>query len=149
MIRAPALCDLSSEHHRELVLVRRIRTASAAPEGQPAAIWADVIEHFQRELEPHFQKEEQGLLPALRAAGEHALVERTLQEHRAMRDLVVAADLKDVLHFAQFLADHIRFEEKELFEVAQERLPSTRLARFSHTAYKRPRKNPELDTGAS
>lgn len=127
MKRVPALRDLSSEHHRGLVLVRRIRKAAAAPEVQPAATWAIVIDRFKSELEPHFQKEEQGLLPALGAIGEHELVVRTLQEHQAMRDLVIAANPGDLLRFAQLLVDHIRFEEKELFRVAQCRLSADEL----------------------
>lgn len=128
MKRDPALRNLSSEHHSGLVLARHIRKASASPEFQPAAACADLIERFQHELEPHFQKEEQGLLPALLAAGEHGLVERTLQQHRALRELVMKADPDNLLRFAQLLSDHIRFEEKELFEGAQRRLSPDQLA---------------------
>lgn len=131
MKRAPVFRDLSSEHHRGLVLVRHIRKASALPECQPAAIWADVIERFEHELEPHFKKEEQGLLPALRAAGEHALVERTLREHWVMRDMVAEADPHHLLPFADLLSDHIRFEEQILFEAAQRRLSTDQLAALS------------------
>ncbi len=131
MKRVSALRDLSSEHHGGLVLVRRIRKAAGLSEDQSAVIWADVIERFEHELEPHFQKEEQGLLSALRAAGEHALVNRTLQEHQEMRDQVREADPKGLLRFAQLLSDHIRFEEKELFEVAQRRLSADQMAAFS------------------
>ncbi len=128
MKRDPALRDLSSEHHSGLVLVRRIRKAAASPEFRPAAIWADVSERFERELEPHFQKEEQGLLPALRAVGEHALVERTQREHQTMRDMMAELDPKNLLRFAQLLSDHIRFEENELFEAAQRRFSADQLA---------------------
>jgi hemerythrin-like domain-containing protein len=131
MNRAPVLRDLSSEHHRGLVLVRRIRKAFALPESQPAVIWADMIDRFEHELEPHFKKEEQGLLPALRAAGEHALVERTLREHWVMRDMVEEANPERLPHFADLLSDHIRFEERVLFEVAQRRLSTDQLATLS------------------
>lgn len=131
MKRAPALRDLSSEHHRGLVLVRRIRKAFALPESQPAVIWTDVIDRFKHELEPHFKKEEHGLLPALRAACEHALVERTLREHWAMRDMVAEADPEHLPRFADLLSDHIRFEEQVLFEVAQRRLSTDQLAALS------------------
>ncbi len=85
-------------------------------------------ERFERELEPHFQKEEQGLLPALRAVGEHALVERTQREHQTMRDMMAELDPKNLLRFAQLLSDHIRFEENELFEAAQRRFSADQLA---------------------
>jgi hemerythrin-like domain-containing protein len=126
MKRVPALRALSSEHHSGLVLVRRIRNAASSAV-QPTKVWADVIERFEHDLEPHFQKEEQGLLPMLRAVGERDLVTRTLQEHKAMRNMVREADTKDLLRFAQLLSDHIRFEEKELFEVAQRRLSADQL----------------------
>lgn len=128
MKRISAFRDLSSEHHSGLVLVRRIRKAVALSEIPLAAMWTDVIERFEHELEPHFRKEEQGLLPILRSAGEHALVERTLQEHKEMRDMVHEADPEDLPRFAQLLSDHIRFEEKTLFEVAQRRLSADQLA---------------------
>ena len=118
MKRVPSLRDLSSEHHSGLVLVRRIRKAATLHDFKASGVWADVVDRFEHELEPHFQKEEQWLLPALRTVGEHALVERTLQEHKEMRDSVRRADPEKLLHFAQLLSDHIRFEEKELFEIA-------------------------------
>ena len=137
MKRVPALRDLSSEHHSGLVLTRRIHKAVALPNFQAAAAWADVAERFEHELEPHFQKEEQGLLPALRATGEHALVERTLQEHKEMRDSVRATDPEKLLRFAQLLSEHIRFEEKELFQVAQHQLSADQLAALSPTRHRK------------
>lgn len=131
MKRVPALRDLSSEHHSGMVLVRRIRKAVASPDFQVAAVWADVVERFEHELEPHFQREEQGLLPVLRTTGEHALVERTLLEHKEMRDSVRKADPEKLLRFAQLLSDHIRFEERELFEVAQRQLSAEQLTALS------------------
>jgi hemerythrin-like domain-containing protein len=128
MKRDTALRDLSSEHHTGLVLVRRIRKQTAPTEAAASARWDEVRERFASELEPHFQKEENGLLPMLRAIGESALVERTLREHEAMRRLVADGGAKDLLRFAQWLDDHIRFEEKELFEVAQRRLSAAQLA---------------------
>ena len=131
MKRAPGLRDLSSEHHTGLVLVRRIARATAKSPAHAATVWDAVVERFRTELEPHFRKEEQGLLPALDAAGEHALVDRTFREHRAMRTLVAEGNAQDLPRFAKLLADHIRFEEKELFAVAQRKLPATALARLA------------------
>lgn len=128
MKRDPALHDLSSDHHSALVLARRIRQAVDAPGFDPAATWAEVSRHFHDELDPHFRKEERGLLPALRAVGEQALVERTRKEHQSMRALVERADPDDLLEFARQLKAHVRFEEQELFEVAQQRLSVDQLA---------------------
>lgn len=131
MKRVPALRDLSSEHHSGLVLVRHIRKAAALSDFTASAVWTDVAERFEHELEPHFQREEQGLLPALHTTGEHALVERTLLEHKEMRDSVQEADPEKLLRFAQLLSDHIRYEERELFEVAQRQLSAEQLTALS------------------
>lgn len=115
MKRVEALRRLSSEHHIGLVIARRAREELDAPQ----VAWAEIRQRFADELEPHFQLEERGLLPAIQEAGEAMLVERTLAEHRAMRALVEKGGPEDLVAFAQLLADHIRFEESELFEMAQ------------------------------
>ncbi|GBG01230.1 hypothetical protein AZSI13_05570 [Azospira sp. I13] len=77
---------------------------------------------FATELEPHFQREEAELLPALLTVGESVLVSRTLAEHEVLRNLarrIEAGDRAALAPFAEALADHVRFEERELFERAQ------------------------------
>ena len=74
---------------------------------------------FADELEPRFRLEEQGLLPALRAAGEDVLVDRALTEHAELRRLIASADPSAPQRFGEALAAHIRFEEAGLFETAQ------------------------------
>ena len=121
MKRSPALLALSREHHTALSLsVRIARMADAEAE---AALLIRVPAVFDAELEPHFQEEEQGLLPALVAAGELALVTRTLAEHSAMRNLMThirSGDVVSLKLFGQQLAAHVRFEERELFARAQD-----------------------------
>ena len=121
MKRSPALLELSREHHTALSLSLRIaRMADAESE---AALLIRVPAVFDAELEPHFQEEEQGLLPALVAAGELALVTRTLAEHGAMRNLMThirSGDVVSLKLFGQQLAAHVRFEERELFARAQD-----------------------------
>ncbi len=79
MKRLDALRRLSSEHHIGLVIARRAREELDTPQ----VAWAEIRQRFADELEPHFQLEERGLLPAMQEAGEAMLVERTLAEHRA------------------------------------------------------------------
>ena len=124
MQRFAALKRLSSEHHLGLVIARRAREAH----DDPAGAWVELRRRFADELEPHFQLEERGLLPAMQDAGERTLVERTLAEHRAMRVMIDAGGPDDLAAFAQLLADHIRFEESELFETAQRVLAPDALA---------------------
>ena len=124
MKRHPSLRSLSSEHHSGLVLARRARKAADQDTSIQAATWKAIQLAFQSELEPHFQREEQGLLPVLRTAGEVELVNRTLHEHRSMRLLVLEDNPDKLASFAELLRAHIRFEEKELFETAQRVLGS-------------------------
>jgi len=124
--RDTALRDLSSDHHTGLVQRIRKQTAPTGPAAK--ARWKEVVDRFDAELKPHFRKEERGLLPALRSIGESALVAGTLPEHQAMRSRVATGRPEYLLLFAQLLDDHIRFEEKEVFEMAQRRLPAEQLA---------------------
>ncbi len=122
MRRNPSLRNLSSDHHSGLVLARRARQTAHGDRACRPEEWAGVVDRFKTELEPHFQIEEAGLLPALQRVGETTLVERTLREHAAMRRLIAADRVENLEPFAELLSAHIRFEEKELFERAQQLL---------------------------
>ena len=128
MKRSPILIELSREHHTALVLALRI--ARANDSAAMASLLSSVPAIFRGELEPHFQQEEQGLLPQLVTAGESALVDRTLNEHRMMRDLVAkicAGDSLSLKSFGVMLKAHVQFEERELFATAQAVLPAAYL----------------------
>jgi hemerythrin-like domain-containing protein len=117
--RHPALRNLSSEHHSGLARARRARQAASGDRHAQSDAWVTVVDRFQTELEPHFRLEEAGLLPAMQRAGEATLVERALREHAVLRSLVAEGRVENLRPFAELLAAHIRFEEKELFERAQ------------------------------
>ena len=123
MKRHQTLQDLSREHHTAHTLALAARRAATS--GDPRQVLASATacaEVFATHLEPHFVVEETTLLPAMAEAGEGALVERTLREHAALRELVQrlsGADASDLLGFADLLSAHVRFEERELFEMAQ------------------------------
>ena len=123
MKRHPALIQHSREHHQALKLARLARFAvdSGSPEAIKQA--AETLrEQFPSTLETHFCDEEQGLLMQLAAIGQHALVQRTLDEHarlRALNDSLANPDAATMATFASLLHDHVRFEERELFETAQ------------------------------
>ena len=119
MRRDPNLRRLSRDHHTGLVLAKRARALAGAGAAQRDAAWAELQARFADELEPHFRLEEQGLLPALRAAGEDALVARTLGEHAELRALIGGGADEAAARFGEALSAHIRFEEAALFETAQ------------------------------
>lgn len=125
MKRDPHLHDLSRDHHHALVLARQAeRAALSGSDADVAAIWASVSVAFEAELNPHFIVEEQHLLSALEGAGEEALTARTRAEHARLRALNGGADnARDRLaKFGALLRQHVRFEERELFPLAEELL---------------------------
>ena len=119
MKRDRRLHGLSSEHHDALVLARSLKRHEGRWTNEDGA---QLGLRFDTELDPHFRVEEEVLLVALRKAGEDALVERTLQEHRELRALVQAARNGGgdaALEFGLRLHDHVRFEERELFPACE------------------------------
>ena len=124
MKRSPALLKLSREHHTALVIALRIARADD-PETM-AELLVSVPAIFRDEVDAHFQREEDELLPKLAVAGATALVERTLTEHREMRNLVAqmsAGDVRALKPFGAMLKAHVHFEERELFVRAETMLP--------------------------
>lgn len=60
------------------------------------------------------------------------MVERTLAEHREMRNLVAkmsAGDVRAIKPFGAMLKAHVQFEERELFVTAEMILPADYLER--------------------
>ena len=130
MKRHQQLQDLSREHHSALKLALHARRAAMS--GDPAQIAASATAccaAFAAELDPHFLIEEHDLLPVLKEHGEHELAHRVAQDHQELRLLAIRLQHPDAptLHrFGELLSAHVRFEEREVFEAAQEHLdPST------------------------
>ncbi|MEO8410503.1 MAG: hemerythrin domain-containing protein [Propionivibrio sp.] len=128
MKRCAALASLSREHHAALVWAKRVQNASAE---NSVALAGQLVEVFAQQIEPHFRVEETGLLPALQGVGEAALIARTLAEHSSLRAAIARigeGDREALVPFGAALAAHVRFEERELFAVAEARLGAAVLA---------------------
>ncbi|WP_462323185.1 hemerythrin domain-containing protein [Halochromatium sp.] len=140
MQRDPNLVRLSHDHQSALVLAKRARELATVEDPKRRARWAEIQTRFADELEPHFQLEERGLLPALRGVGQNALVERTLSEHAELRALILTETPDAPARFGDALNAHIRFEERTLFETAQQVLEPAVLAELGvlHEAAARP-----------
>ena len=123
MKRHRKLLDLSREHHHALQLALQARRAATSDD--PTVIEttaAACVAAFSGELDPHFVVEETTLLPLLVAAGHHGLVEHVMTDHTELRRLSAQlrqADAATLLAFAERLASHVRFEERELFVVLE------------------------------
>ena len=127
MKRIPELRDLSDDHHTSLVLARRCKQAAGAESAD--AVWKQVLAAFRTHLEPHFAIEEEHLLPALERIDEAALAERIRKEHaelRALRD-APSGDSATLASLGKLLEAHVRFEERQVFEPTQHRLPAAAL----------------------
>ena len=133
MKRSEALAPLSRDHHQALEAARRLRRASGAD-------LDDAVEWFHRFWQEHgrghFAIEEELLLPAISEADPEwrAAVQRVRDEHGAIREripglragapaerLAAAHELGGVLH------DHVRFEERHLFGLLEDRLAANAL----------------------
>ena len=130
MKRVDRLRDLSDDHHTGLILAVRCKRAGRPDSGSSVeTVWANLLEAFDRHLEPHFRIEDELLVPALIALSETRLAERIVEDHRELRRLRAAQEVDRGLlaRFGELLEAHIRFEERQVFESTQHRLPSEAL----------------------
>ena len=125
MRRDPSLIPLSHQHHNGLalcVLIRRSLSTDSSLENL-AKLARRVIDRYELELTNHFEIEEQVLFPA---CGPAHLVEELVGDHRALEGLVAqlrnAPSGRLLEQFCELLSKHIRREESELFEQAQQTL---------------------------
>lgn len=127
MKRIPALQSLSREHHTALTLAKACeRAVQSRDAGLVSKTCQRVIRAFSDELEPHFQIEEQSLLPLLQSPENKPLEQRTLEDHRrlhALLDSLQQSDVGALEHFGRLLSAHVRFEERELFPALEKLLP--------------------------
>lgn len=119
MKRNHNLRNLSSDHHEALSLARRI-IRDVKDEKNGAELASHVRDVFNNELSKHFDIEESSILPELSKAGEHSLVDKTLDDHVLLRQLARTLEQPgNLVAFAEKLKAHVRFEEQELFEICQ------------------------------
>lgn len=141
MKRVPELRDLSDDHHQGLVLARKAkRAADGEGDGSVDEVWTEVLHAFETELSVHFQIEEDFLVAPMKAVGETAIVGQLLEEHRNLRGFVspgAARTAEALAKFGTALEQHIRFEERTFFEVAQARLDAETLQRVMQACEKR------------
>ena len=123
MKRSPVLQPLSREHHTALTLAKACeRAAQLRDEELVVKTCQRAIRAYADELEPHFQIEEQSLLPLLRSAEMQPLVQRTLADHQQLRALLDGLrqnNIEALDSFGKCMSAHVRFEERELFPAVE------------------------------
>lgn len=137
MKRHPALASLSREHHHELSLARGLRRAAIGDAEQRLAFGSTYVTQFFGPTTDHFRREEEVVFPVYeRHAGPTPLVERILREHmelqglaRALRAQVAAGEVtpETLESLGSLLHDHVRLEERVLFEDIQRVVPDDEL----------------------
>ncbi|MCA9289598.1 MAG: hypothetical protein KDA25_00625 [Phycisphaerales bacterium] len=131
--RHDALAPLSRDHYGGLVQARHlIRAADGDDVARRKAI-AQFVDAWDREIAEHFRDEER-LLGALmdeadrrRLLDEHARLSALASEARTMRRHV-DPDPSALRQLGEALEQHIRWEERHLFNRLQDRLGAARLA---------------------
>jgi len=128
MKRHPSLVVLSDDHHRALVLARRLKRSTAVAEDL-ASLESEVRRAFEAELEPHFLVEERWLVPPLERAGAAQLAGRLRDDHARVRQLVQRSPWtwEVVAELGALLERHVRFEERILFPEAESLLSDAEL----------------------
>lgn len=90
---------------------------------------AEIAQQFETEIKVHFAAEEQILFPAAAAFGElNPLIEDLLADHQWLRACFAKAEARqssqeELLAFARRLSEHVRKEERQLFERLQDLMP--------------------------
>ena len=131
MKRSPELAALSRDHHQALEAALRLRRATDETL-EPAV--GHFLEFWSRQGEQHFAIEERLVLPALPDddAEWAEATRRVREEHREIRagaaSLADAASVPAARAIGELLTAHVRFEERTLFPLVEQRLSQGALA---------------------
>ena len=140
MKRIDQLKILSHDHHVGLVFARRMKQVAASKDSVLIqAGWVEIEAYYKTELKPHFHIEESLLAPALMEHGKIEMVDKMQTEHAELQQFFTAEchqTIQDLHDFGVLLAQHIRFEERELFDVAQDILSSDILDHVARASFK-------------
>jgi len=135
MLRDPALIPLSQQHHNGLALCVLTERALAADRSEAAVrrLATKAIDRYEIELTNHFAIEEQVLFPLIeRELSPMPIIAELIADHRALERMIFemrsAPSVELIERFCDLLRRHIRREENELFQDAQQRLPAELLA---------------------
>ena len=133
MLRDKSLIPLSHQHQHVLALCVRIERASTIPQNDVGAWQAEIAHLVQSEIKAHFTAEEQIVFPAAQKFEElYPLVMQLVSEHTSLREIFAkvqdsSLSASETLALAQSLSQHIRKEERQLFERMQQLLDKEQL----------------------
>lgn len=124
--RHPALHHLSHDHHQGLLLCWKIRQGFKWSI-DPIRMKAYCQWFWNNHLQAHFEEEEKLIFPIL--ATDDPLIKQGLSEHRRLRKLFASWEIpeKTLGQIEEELEKHIRFEERVLFPIIQQKASPTQL----------------------
>ena len=127
MRRSRELAPLSRDHHRALEHALKLRRASR---DDASAVVAGFLAFLVEDGRAHFAQEETLLVPVV-PEDHAALATRMFNEHaEILRRAAVLGGEPEVTaarELGELLSRHVRFEERELFPLLEQRLPERRL----------------------
>ncbi len=130
--RSAELAPLSRDHHEGLLLGWKLR--QGIKKGVSVTRMAPFVKWFWRvHLVPHFNKEETFLPPVL--ATSHPLMQQMLAEHIDIKEKIDrisdSSTYDDLEALAETVNQHIRFEERVLFNEVEKRASIEQLQQLS------------------
>jgi len=146
MKRHESLIPLSHQHHSLLILAQLIKKDSPFYKGLPTDLPEKrvyTLNKFKEEIVPHFEAEELILIPFILGKNKRIdiLSEEIVGEHKKISELIELirneVDIEENLdNLGNLLSEHIRKEERELFQLVQEVFSEEQLSKllnqFSH-----------------
>ncbi|CAN5504539.1 hypothetical protein BH11BAC1_BH11BAC1_01310 [soil metagenome] len=137
--RSAAIVQFSKDHHFALLLVWKIREG-LKKSIEPKRISQYVTHFYDNDLIYHFNDEEEILFKKLssdnpfriQAEDEHKNIKQLIDELRKK-----SGDISLLTRFAKTLEEHIRFEERELFNYIQQNISNDELAEMGASLKKR------------
>ncbi|MFZ3211686.1 MAG: hemerythrin domain-containing protein [Terriglobales bacterium] len=135
MLRDKNLIPLSHQHQHALAMCVRLDRALVKGDADLNSWQEEIAGIWESEIRFHFETEEKILFPAAdQYASLRPLVKQLLSEHATLRDFFARAqtrrlDATTLPAFVETLAQHIRTEERELFEECQRQMPAAEMAR--------------------
>jgi len=125
MKRSAELAPLSRDHHQALEVALRLRRVT---EGNLEDTAGHFLVFWRRQGEHHFAIEERLVLPALSHddAEWAEAIQRVREEHAQIRaraaELTRAPSVLRARRLGELLGAHVRYEERQLFPLLEERL---------------------------
>ena len=137
ILRHSTLQPLSRQHHQGL-LVSLLLDKGLKKNASLKEMRDFILQFWEDELRQHFEKEDLLFLPLVDTYPQ--LIEHLTQlknEHQEIRMLIQklnneirSEQLETITSFSNNLEKHIRFEERQLFNIIQETLPENELNNF-------------------